>query len=202
MNLLPGADEIADLHRKYAPTQEAFDLVYTHCRIVCEIAEQLMGRPGVADRVDPALVRAGCLLHDIGVYRLYGPDGRLDEANYIRHGVLGHETLRAEGFDERLCRFASCHTGVGITKEDIVARRLPLPPEDYVARTADERLVMYADKFHSKSEPPKFLSCSAYRRQVRRFGEDKVARFDELAREFGQPDLSCLVSIYGFDLVD
>ncbi|CAM5663416.1 hypothetical protein SANTM175S_04039 [Streptomyces antimycoticus] len=69
----PTVDEVRALHEKYAPTREALDLVYTHCEIVCHIAEQLMARAGL--RLDASLVRAGALLHDIGVYRLYSPDG-------------------------------------------------------------------------------------------------------------------------------
>lgn len=51
-----------------------------------------------------------------------------------------------------------CHTGVGLTKEDVLVQGLPLPPADYVAITPEERLVMYADKFHSKTTPPTFVS--------------------------------------------
>ncbi len=37
-------------------------------------------------------------------------------------------------------------------------QNLPVPPADYLAETPEERLVMYADKFHSKSHPGRFLS--------------------------------------------
>jgi uncharacterized protein len=96
---IPADKEVHVLHEKYAPTPEALDLVYTHCQIVCAIAEQLHARSG-AD-VDIDLVRAGSLLHDIGVYRLYDDVGQLDHANYLRHGVLGHELLLEEGFRRR-----------------------------------------------------------------------------------------------------
>ncbi|CAL9641703.1 hypothetical protein SUDANB176_06365 [Streptomyces sp. enrichment culture] len=185
---IPGPDEIRALHEKHAPTAEAFALVHTHCEIVWSIAEQLISasRPDV----DAELVRAGCLLHDIGVYRLYGDDGRLDHGNYIRHGLLGQEILEEEGFPEALCRFCSHHTGVGVTTDDVLRQGLPLPPADYLAETAEERLVMYADKFHSKSRPSAFLSPDAYAAHVRRFGEDKVAAFRALRTEFGEPDLT------------
>ncbi|SED52829.1 HD domain-containing protein [Streptomyces melanosporofaciens] len=196
--ILPTVDEVRALHEKYAPTREALDLVYTHCEIVCHIAEQLMARAGL--RLDASLVRAGALLHDIGVYRLHGPTGRLDEANYIRHGVLGHEVLRQEGFPESLCRFCSHHTGVGITRDDIRVRKLDLPPADYTADTTEEQLVMYADKFHSKTSPPKFLTADSYAIYVRRFGGDKVDAFQLLRVRFGEPDLMSLQARYGHPL--
>ncbi|MGX1315776.1 uncharacterized protein RKD24_005895 [Streptomyces calvus] len=184
---IPGPEEIRALHEKYAPTAEAFALVHTHCEIVWSIAEQLISASRLD--VDAELVRAGCLLHDIGVYRLYGDDGRLDHGNYVRHGLLGHEILEREGFPEPLRRFCSHHTGVGITRQDVLAQGLPLPPADYLAVTHEERLVMYADKFHTKSRPSVFLSPDEYAAHVRRFGEEKVTAFGALRAEFGDPDL-------------
>ncbi|WP_327000884.1 HD domain-containing protein [Dactylosporangium sp. NBC_01737] len=186
---VPSDDEIRALHERHAPSREAFDLVYTHCRIVWRIAEQLLARPG-GPAVDARLVRAGCLLHDIGVYRLYDAAGALDHAGYIRHGVLGHELLREAGLPEAVCRFCSCHTGVGVTREDVVRQGLPIPPGDYVAETEEERLVMHADKFHSKSSPPRFVTAAEYTRAVRRFGEDKAALFTSMVRRYGEPDLT------------
>ena len=196
---IPDPAEIRALHEKYAPTTEAFALVHSHCEIVWGIAEQLLAAPRLA-HLDAELVRAGCLLHDIGVYRLYGEDGRLDHRNYIRHGLLGHEILEAEGFPEAVRRFCSHHTGVGLTRHDIVSQALPLPPADYVAVTEEERLVMYADKFHSKSRPSVFLSPDEFAARVLRFGADKVTAFDALRAEFGDPDLTG--GVPGFETVE
>ncbi|MFF4223326.1 HD domain-containing protein [Streptomyces sp. L500] len=193
--IVPTAREIRALHEKYAPTPAALELVHTHCEIVGHIAEQLLPRTG--PRLDADLVRAGALLHDIGVYRLFDASGRLDTRDYVRHGVLGHEILRGEGFPERLCRFCSCHTGVGISREDVHRQKLDLPVADYLAETGEEQLVMYADKFHTKSTPPKFLSADSYAVHVRRFGEDKVGVFNDLRARFGEPDLATLSARYG-----
>lgn len=192
---IPTDSEIRRLHAKHAPTAEAFDLVYTHCEIVGDLAAQLGARAGAGTDVD--LARAGALLHDIGVYRLYDDEGNVDFPNYIRHGVLGHELLAGEGFGEEFRRFASCHTGVGLTKEDIIRQDLPIPPGDYLAETGEEALVMYADKFHSKSVPPAFLTGDAYAAKVRRFGEDKAAAFARMRGQFGEPDLAALCAVYG-----
>ena len=196
MSAIPGDGEIRALHERFAPTRDDFDRVWTHCVIVCRIAERLLaGRPE-----DVALVRAGCLLHDIGVYRLHRPDGTFDHAGYIRHGILGHESLRALGFPELLCRFCSRHTGVGLTRADIRRQALPLPPADYVARSPEERLVMYADKFHSKSTPPTFLTAATYRSEVARFGEEKAAAFAQMVTEYGEPNLEPLAAAHGHAL--
>lgn len=195
MNFL--ADEmIESLHRKYAPTPGVYELVYTHCQIVWRIAEQLIDRRQLI--VDKQLVKAGCLLHDIGVYALYDEAGVYQEkCDYITHGIEGERILQSEGAPAWLCRIASHHTGVGLTKGDIIRQQLPLPPADYTAATIEERLVMYADKFHSKSRPPHFNSYEQYRRKVSSFGMQKAALFDALADEFGLPDLAPLADEFG-----
>lgn len=193
-------DESRALHVKYAPSSEAFDLVFTHCEIVWKVAERLIALSG--SDVDAELVRAGCLLHDIGVYRLYDAEGRLDTRNYVRHGVLGHELLRGEGLPDLLCRFCSCHTGVGLSREDVLSQGLPLPPGDYLAVSPEERLVMYADKFHSKTTPPRFVGPDAYATYVGRFGQDKVAAFGALRSTFGDPEIRDLAVSYGHALTD
>lgn len=198
---IPTDAEIRALHRRLAPTPEAFESVHTHCEIVCALAEQVIERGRLA--VDVALVRAGCLLHDIGVYALYDADGRRGPGGpaYVRHGVLGRDTLRDLGYAEPLCRFCSCHTGVGITREDIVRQGLPIPVDDYLAETPEEELVMYADKFHSKRTPPVFVAAASFRAGVARFGEDKARRFDALVARYGEPDLGALAAAYGHAVV-
>ncbi|MET7424204.1 HD domain-containing protein [Dactylosporangium sp. NPDC005555] len=179
---VPSEDEIRALHERHAPDRAMFDLVWTHCTIVWQVARQLLERTDA----QPDLVRAGCLVHDIGVYRLR------EGEHYIRHGLLGHELLREEGLPEVLCRFCSCHTGVGITLDDVARQGLPIPPGDYVAVSEEERLVMYADKFHSKSSPPRFVTAEEYRGGVARFGADKVALFDAMLARYGEPDLTAI----------
>ncbi|WP_433394489.1 HDIG domain-containing metalloprotein [Micromonospora sp. KLBMP9576] len=197
--MIPTDEQIRALHERYAPTGEAFELVHSHCQIVCALAEQLLDRRRSA--LDVALVRAGSLLHDIGVYRLYGSAGQLDQENYIRHGVLGHALVRELGLPESLARFCSHHTGVGLTRADVLRQRLPLPVADYTAETEEEQLVMYADKFHSKTTPATFLTAASYAAGVRKFGADKVARFAALAEKFGEPDLLSLSRRYQQPLI-
>ncbi|MER8185970.1 HD domain-containing protein [Kitasatospora sp. NPDC094015] len=184
----PTVRSVRALHEKYAPDHDALDLVLTHCEIVARIALGLAARGG--QPVDTELVEIGALLHDIGVYQV-------GDGAYIRHGVLGHEILRAEGLPESYCRFASCHTGVGLTRHDVESQRLPIPVADYLAGSAEERLVMYADKFHSKSTPPRFLDVPAFAARVAAFGPEKVTAFDALVAEFGEPELAPLVAEYG-----
>jgi uncharacterized protein len=191
---------IRALHEKYAPSPEALELVYTHCEIVCDIAEQLLSRS--ASSFDADLVRAGSLLHDIGVYRLYDANGRLDHSQYVRHGFLGHELLTGEGLPEAIARFCSRHTGVGLTRIDVRNQRLPLPVADYLAESGEELIAMYADKFHSKTSPPVFITAASYAASIRRFDDEKEAIFDVMRKRFGEPDLVPLMAKYGHAIAE
>jgi len=193
---LPTFQEIESLHKKYASSDEVFDLIFTHCKVVADIAEQLIIENNIV--VDANLVKVGCLLHDIGVYSILDEEGnRRDGLHYITHGNLGETILKDEGFPELIWRFASHHTGVGLTKEDIESQDLPLPKQDYLAETKEERLVMYADKFHSKSPFPHLNSYEQYKDVIMQFGEHKTKQFEEMGQEFGIPNLSALSEKYG-----
>jgi len=116
--LLPKINDIKLLHKKYAPSQQVFEELWQHCEIVKTIAIELIDKKKLKS-IDRDLVEVGCLLHDIGVYRLYNKNNQIDEQNYIRHGVIGYELLKENDFDEQLCRFAKHHTGVGLTADEI-----------------------------------------------------------------------------------
>lgn len=193
------SDEITALHNKYAPSAKVFELVYTHCCIVRDIALQLIDRNQLS--LDKKLVENGAMLHDIGVYPLFKADGTLKSGvNYITHGIEGQKILQAENLPEKLWRFASHHTGVGLTKQDIINQKLPLPQQDYLAKTKEELLVMYADKFHSKTTPPYLNSFDWYKNDILRFGQDKANKFEEMAAIFGKPDLEPLSRKYKVEI--
>lgn len=150
---------------------------------------------------DTAVV--GAMLHDIGTYRLLKHDGRdgnpivFDGPRYILHGLLGYEWLLAQGVDESIAQFARNHTGVGLSKSDVVAQGLPLPEADYMPRTLEQEVVMVADKYNSKSVPPKFLTAEAYTRKAARFGESNKRRWLDLLDQYGIPDVPALAQRFG-----
>ena len=135
------------------------------------------------------------------MYRLYLQNGEIDHPVYIKHGIEGYALLREEGFEEYLCRFASHHTGVGLTEQEILEDHLPIPPADYFAETPEETLVMYADKFHTKTDPPKFMTADTYAEKLAKFDEAKVARFRRFEQEFGAPDLTPIAKRYEAEII-
>lgn len=191
--MIPCVEKIEALHRSWAPNDDAFALIYTHCLIVHDIVNQILAnQPNLA--VNREIVRAGALLHDIGTYSLYTESG-FDRANYLTHGIRGEALLLREGIDPRIARIASHHTGVGISRSEIREQNLPLPDADFLAETIEEELVMYADKFHSKK--PQFNSFASYCEQTALFDPQNVAIFQSMREKFGEPDLELLARTYG-----
>ena len=157
---------------------------------------------------DGLTVVIGGLLHDIGTYFLLKQDGsdggplKFDGPNYVRHGLKGYEYLLNEGVDESIAQFARNHTGVGLTKEAVESQGLPLPPADYVPMNLEQEVVMVADKYNSKSIPPKFLTAEAYARKAARFGESNRREWLRLLERYGVLDVKPLAEQYHMRIVE
>ena len=124
------------------------------------------------------------MLHDIGIFRCHAPSIYCEGTEpYIKHGAIGAELLRQEGFP-RHARVAERHTGTGLTREEIVRQQLPLPHEDFLPETLEEQIVCYADKFYSKSRPERVLTVSEAAQSLEKFGAAGVRKFLEWAARF------------------
>ncbi len=99
------------------------------------------------------------------------------------HGSLGARILRAEGH-EALARICERHTGTGLRAADIRALQLPLPAVDLFPETVEERIICYADLFHSKSHPLRFLTAEQVAERVARHGEEGLYTFRRWQAQF------------------
>lgn len=195
---IPTYQEIESLHKKYAPTEKLLASVWTHCQIIRDISEQLIDNSHLS--INKKVIEAGCLLHDIGVYALFDEAGnKVNDYNYMNHGIRGEELLRKERIPRELWRIASHHLGVGFTQHDIEKQGLPFD-QPYMPETIEERLVTYADKFHSKTNPPRFNTYESFMATAGTYGDDIATRFEKLKDEFGVPDLAPFVQKYGHEL--
>lgn len=91
--------------------------------------------------VDKKFIRDAALLHDIGRL-ITGPGGGIAG---IRHGLIGGQILKKEGFDKRFVRACETHVGAGISKEDIIEQGLPLPKRNFMPKTKEEKIICDAD---------------------------------------------------------
>jgi uncharacterized protein len=117
-----------DLMRRSGMSEEDIAHSIQVAQKALEIAERTRGP------VDLALVGRGGLLHDLGKARGRGDD----------HGVLGAQIGKRLDLPDEILRIMEKHVKAGLTEEE--AREAGLPSKDYIARTIEEKIVIYADK--------------------------------------------------------
>lgn len=126
--------------RKHAPNNQVFQIILQHGKAVqraaLSIARAVKKR---GHKVDLELVKTGAILHDIG--RFTCPPGSEDS---IKHGIVGGKTLRKEKLLKH-AKIAENHLGAGISREEIVKGKLPLPKKDFLPKTVEEKIIAYVD---------------------------------------------------------
>lgn len=179
----PGFDWQRVIDKYYPEGSHCRDILLKHSQQVAELALEISHRHSIG--LDDRLVRAGAMLHDVGIFLTDAPG--IDchgSAPYLQHGVLGAELLTRESAPQCLVEIARRHTGAGISADDIREFALPLPDGDYMPHTTLERLICYADKFYSKSGDMQRKSLDRVRRSMSRLSAATLERFEALHAEF------------------
>lgn len=176
-------DVQAVFNKYYQPSTPLYNSVWSHSRLVADKALQLaQAHPEL--EIDLDFVYEAAMIHDIGVFLTNAPSIYCTgDQPYICHGVLGAELMRADGYP-RHALVCERHTGTGLTVADIIAQNLPLPHRDMCPVSLEEKLVCFADKFYSKSNPDREKPLDKVRKSVARYGEDSLRRFEEMAALF------------------
>lgn len=176
-------DVQAVFNKYYQPGTPLYNSVWSHSRLVADKALQLaQAHPEL--EIDLDFVYEAAMIHDIGVFLTNAPSIYCTgDQPYICHGVLGAELMRADGYP-RHALVCERHTGTGLTVADIIDQNLPLPHRDMCPVSLEEKLVCFADKFYSKSNPDREKPIDKVRKSVARYGEDSLRRFEEMAALF------------------
>lgn len=134
--------------------------------------------------IDARFVEEAAMLHDIGIISCDAPGICCHgQEPYIRHGIIGARMMRAEGYPKH-ARVCERHTGAGISREEIIRQKLPLPLQSFLPETIEEQLICYADKFYSKSKPHRVKTVEQAEHSLMKFGNDGVERFRRWAAMF------------------
>lgn len=164
------------IDKYYPEVNRLRDILMVHSTLVTQRALRICdAHPEL--RLDRRFVEEAAMLHDIGICRCDAPEICCFGTDpYLRHGLIGAEMMRAEGFP-RHARVCERHTGAGLTKEEIIEQNLPLPHRDFLPETLEEKLICYADKFYSKTHPDREKSFEQAEKSIARFGNDGLQRF-------------------------
>lgn len=169
---------------KFYPDDNALrQLLIRHSRDVADRALAVARRHPELN-LDISFLEEGAMLHDIGIFMTDAPSIHCHGTDpYIRHGLDGAELMRREGLP-RHARVCERHTGAGITRQQIESKRLPLPLQDFLPETMEEKVICYADKFFSKSHPDRVRTVEQAAHSLSKFGSDGVERFMQWAAMF------------------
>ena len=176
-------DYQAIINKYYPEDNELRRILLVHSRAVADKALAIADRhPELS--LDRQFIEEAAMLHDIGIVRCNAPGIQcFGTEPYICHGRIGAEMLRAEGFP-RHARVCERHTGAGITRSQIITQMLPLPQQDFLPETMEEKVICYADKFFSKSHLDEEKTIEQALASLSKFGEEGVARFREWVKMF------------------
>jgi uncharacterized protein len=174
------------IEKIYIPKTLAYNIAVEHGK---QVAEKALS---VADRVahlkpDRNFIYESAMLHDIGMLFTDVPKmGCYGNHPYIVHGILGRAVLEKIGLVHH-AMVCERHIGVGLTKDDILGQKLPLPLRDMIPMSLEEKIVCYSDKFFSKTNSNKVeKTLEEILKNLSRFGRDKMEKFLSWMNEFEQ----------------
>ena len=162
-------DYLSIINKYYPNDDDLRRLLLKHSRQVADRCLQI-ARKHKELPVDVQFLEEAAMLHDIGIYQCNAPSIYCKGTEpYIKHGPIGGDLLRAEGFP-RHARVAERHTGTGLP--------------DYEPETLEEQIVCYADKFYSKSSPDHVRSVLETAQSLEKFGHEGVKKFLSWSERF------------------
>ena len=176
-------DYQAIIDKYYPEENELRHILITHSQSVAQKALQIVSsHPEL--HLDAQFVEEAAMLHDLGIFRTDAPGIQCFGCEpYICHGRLGAEIMRKEGYERHAC-VCERHTGAGITCEEIIKQGLPLPHQEFLPETMEEKVICYADKFFSKTHLDREKTIAQAEKSLAKFGEEGVKRFQEWERMF------------------
>ena len=173
-----------DIISKYYPIDsDAYRILVTHSRSVTDKALSI-ARLHPELNLDLAFIEEAAMLHDIGIFKCNAPE--IDchgEADYICHGYLGADLMRVEGYP-RHALVCERHTGAGLSLDDIISQKLPVPHRDMLPVSLEEQVVCFADKFYSKTHLEREKTVEKARKSLSNFGNEGLKRFDRWCEQF------------------
>lgn len=171
------------INKYYQEGTELYDILVNHSSDVTRKALEISAMHPELN-IDTEFVREAGMLHDIGIFKTNAPTiACYGEYPYISHGVLGAEILLQEGLTKHAL-VCERHTGTGLSIEDIVNRKLPLPLRDMRPKTIDEKVICFADCFFSKTHLEKEKTVDEIHFKMLKFGNMQVQQFDDWCQIF------------------
>lgn len=168
---------LAVIEKIYKKDSDLYNILVSHSTSVKNKALSI-ARNHPELNIDIQFVEEAAMLHDIGIFLTDAPSIKcFGTFPYLCHGYLGREILEGMGYP-RHALVCERHTGTGLSEEDIIAQRLPLPHRDMNPVSIEEQVICFADCFFSKTHLEEQKSIEKVRKGLSKFGERSVLLFD------------------------
>jgi uncharacterized protein len=142
-------DYMSIIKKHYTEGTKQYDIYIKHCRKVAEKALKIASNVPEL-KPDLGFIMEAAILHDIGIK--FTNASTIDchgTEHYLKHLTKGKELLEDEGYPKH-ANVCLTHSGVGISKNEIIENNLPLPKQDLYPNTIEEEIISLADLFYSK----------------------------------------------------
>lgn len=182
-------DPLKIIRKHYKPGTKSYYFLTTHGKQVMKKSIKIAKN---VKHPHPNLkfIKEAAMLHDIGIFQINAPDiGCHGKYHYLYHGYLGRKILDKENLHKHAL-VCERHIGVGLTLKDIIKinkkYKTNLPLRNMMPLTIEEKIITYADKFFTKHPMIhlKERKIKIARKNVGKYGKDKVKIFDEWVKLF------------------
>ena len=173
------------IHQYYDSRSNLYRVLVTHSILVTKKALDIATAFQLRQphpKIDLNFIYEAAMLHDIGIFRCDAPKiFCAGSAPYICHGIIGREILENAGLP-RHALVCERHTGAGVSQQNVIEQKLPLPLRDYLPVSLEEKIICLADRFYSKIPPKLFYEHNLrhIHQQMGAWGPEILARFENL----------------------
>ena len=173
------------IQKYYKINSKSYKFLISHSRAVTKKA---LGMAKNIKHLNPDVkfIKEASMLHDIGMFLTNEPE--LDcfgDSPYVCHGYLGGKILKKEGMPKHAL-VCERHVGAGLSIQDIKKQKIPIPKREMLPVSLEEEIICLADKFFTKNDEfiTKEKSINQIRKELIKFGDDKVKRIDGWFKKF------------------
>lgn len=161
----------------YKKNTKVYKLLINHSKLVTKKAIEIAQNvPELKPNIK--FIKEAAMLHDIGIFLVNYPRFYcFGKSHYVCHGMLGRKLLEKEGLNKHAL-VCERHIGVGLTKDEIINRNLPLPKRDMVPLSIEEIIISFSDLFFSKDNANE-KDILLIRKRLSKHGINKLVIFDE-----------------------
>ncbi len=171
------------INKYYNQDSQLYNILVNHSNSVTQKALNIANQHPEL-HIDQDFIKEAGMLHDIGIFMTNAPRIHcFGEYPYIAHGYLGHDLLVKEGYP-RHALVCERHTGSGLTIEEIISQKLPIPHRNMQPQTIEEKVICFADCFFSKTHLEEEKSVDKVAAGLAKYGEKSAKQFLEWCNLF------------------